>query len=837
MRQYSTKMVVITAFLAMVLAVAAVMAACPPARTDDGAPLGSDKNPVVVPHAVDRITVDGDLCDWSRITALPAPYSKKDAGAVKLAWREDGLYGCAEVKVAKLTVEEIEPWKADCIELWLELDDVRGQAMGVNDCQIVLAAKPSAGAGKCVVLAPRGPIRADAVTAFWKPVDGGYQIEFLIPAKELVPATMAGGTKLAFNYAINKMGKAEEQFFCDKNKDNAYSNPSVWGVIQFDKGAVAEGGAASDPVEPPIAPAMPADPTKPVWASATGVDPYGEWAELTVGKVTQRFRLIKPGTFTMGSPQAEKDMALASDPGCKREELVPETQHEVTISRSFWLADSTCSQGLWYSLMPAKTWVDPKKPLSVVSWDDCQLFIQKLNQRVPHLNVRLPTEAEWEYACRAGTTTAFNFGPLSVVEKKVLNLQYHPILLKSLPPNAWGLYEMHGNLWQWCSDWYGDYAAGAQCDPVGPASGRYRVMRGGCFLDLPWRSRSAYRSWSYPDVRLSGMSIRLAAQFTNESRTQANPVATTSTAIVMAPTTKPVPVAAVSTSSRTPGWASATGTDAMGNWADLTIEKTTQRFRLIKPGTFIMGSPQAEKEAALANALLEYKVATPAWFASEVQHEVKLTQGCWMADTACSQGFWMAVMGSNPSRYRGDSLPANQISWQDSQEFIKKLNALVPGLDARLPTEAEWEYACRAGTTTAFSFGATITPEQACYNGRGEFAGGCNGPCPGAPVPVKSLPHNAWGLYEMHGNIRQWCSDWLADFPGGPQTDPTGPLTSPRGERVSRSGAFFEFPCHSRSAARFGKPESYVEFCCGFRLAASLTKQESSNIRGDGHPD
>ncbi len=565
---------------------------------------------------------------------------------------------------------------------------------------------------------------------------------------------------------------------------------------------------AESPISAQVAPA-PADQATPAWASASGTDQYGSWAELTVGKATQRFRYIHSGTFIMGSPQSEKDVALASDPGCKPEDMVSEVQHEVTISRGYWLADSTCSQGLWYTLMPAAGWFDAKRPLARVSWEDCQVFIKKLNEQVSGLGARLPTEAEWEYACRAGTITAFSFGPFGATGYKLPSTQYHMFPLKSLPPNAWGLYEMHGNLWQWCNDWFGDYATGAQRDPVGPTSGTYRVMRGGCFLDLGWRCRSAYRNLNHSDVRLSGLSFRLALG------------GLTPAPVAVAPD-QPAQPAPVSNDPAKPAWATATGADALGNWADLTIGSATQRFRFIKPGTFTMGSPQTEKDAALACVLLEYKTATRAWFDSEVQHEVTLTKGYWMADCQCSQGFWTVVMGGNPARHRRDNLPADQICWTDSQEFCRKLSARVPGLMARLPTEAEWEYACRAGTITAFNCGAIITPEQVRYNGRHEFAGNCKGPCPNAPTPVKSLPPNAWGLHEMHGNMRQWCSDWLADLPATPQTDPTGPKAA-TGNRVFKGGAWYESPYMIRSAARGGKPDGYVEYCTGFRIVVTAT--------------
>ena len=145
------------------------------------------------------------------------------------------------------------------------------------------------------------------------------------------------------------------------------------------------------------------------------------------------------------------------------------------------------------------------------------------------------------------------------------------------------------------------------------------------------------------------------------------------------------------------------GVDDYGLYADLTVETgITQRFRWIASGTFMMGSPKTEAGRS----------------DDEVQHEVTLSLGYWLADTACTQALWQAVMGENPSLFSNDPHnPIDQVSWDDAQQFIAKLNQRFPDLNACLPNEAQWEYACRAGTTTPFSFGENITPEQVNYNG------------------------------------------------------------------------------------------------------------------------
>ena len=148
-------------------------------------------------------------------------------------------------------------------------------------------------------------------------------------------------------------------------------------------------------------------------------------------------------------------------------------------------------------------------------------------------------------------------------------------------------------------------------------------------------------------------------------------------------------------------------------------------------------------------------------------------------------------------------------------------NGRVSGGGFRLPSEAQWEYACRAGTTTAFSFGSTITPEQVNYNGNYPFAGAVKGLYREKTVPVKSLPPNAWGLYEMHGNVWQWCNDWYGDFSGSAERDPAGPSSG--SYRVIRGGSWRNYAWNCRSAARVRAAPGYRYTGLGFRVAAQAT--------------
>ena len=226
-----------------------------------------------------------------------------------------------------------------------------------------------------------------------------------------------------------------------------------------------------------------------------------------------KFVYIKPGSFLMGSPSGE---AGRND---------DEQQHRVTLTQGFYLQTTEVTQGQWQRVMGE----NPSKfnkcgsdcPVEQVSWNDVQMFIQKLNRMEGKVAYRLPTEAEWEYAARAGTGTAFswgnevscakaNYGKGYVLECKGKNPD-RTTKVASFPPNLWGLYDMHGNVWEWCQDRYGGYPSGPVTNPGGASSGAFRVLRGGGWRYFAWICRSANRHGSTPGSRFDSVGFRLAA--------------------------------------------------------------------------------------------------------------------------------------------------------------------------------------------------------------------------------------------------------------------------------------------------------------------------------------
>ena len=228
------------------------------------------------------------------------------------------------------------------------------------------------------------------------------------------------------------------------------------------------------------------------------------------------------------------------------------------------------------------------------------------------------------------------------------------------------------------------------------------------------------------------------------------------------------------------------------------------KFVWIPPGTFLMGSPKDDPDA----------------YENEIQHRVTLTKGFYMGVYTVTQEQWQAVRGDNPSKFQGEkNLPVESVSWFDCQEFVKKLRE-EDDWPYRLPTEAEWEYSCRAGTTTPFHFGATISTDQANYDGNYTYGNGKKGVFRANPVPVGSFPANAWGLHDMHGNVYQWCADWYGSYPQNDIIDPQGPDSGET--RVWRGGSWNYYPKYCRSASRDWHPPANRYPYLGFRICFSL---------------
>lgn len=476
------------------------------------------------------------------------------------------------------------------------------------------------------------------------------------------------------------------------------------------------------------------------------------------GGVPLAFVTIPAGSYRRGTPETE--LGRDADEG---------PQHEVTISRPFQMGVFEVTQRQWRAVMghnpavfqqaaaPPMTPDDPlDRPVDSVSWLDAQDFLKRLNA-LGLGRFRLPTEAEWEYAARAGTTAPY---PWALTPGRDRTHEFawansrsfattHAVGLK--PANAWGLHDMHGNVWEWCSDWYGPYNAAPQTDPTGPNSGRERVFRGGSWYDFPPVLRSANRHRHLPDGRYTAIGLRLVKEL-----------------------------------------------DSMEERTLLLPGSILLRVVRIPAGRFQMGSPTSEVGRATDEAPVR---------------EVSISRPFWLGAWEVTQEQWQSVMGSNPSTFQpatnASQLPAERVSWIDAQDFLNRLNALGLGR-FRLPTEAEWEYAARAGSSERFSFGDD--PEYRTLANHAWFYSRAEG----RSHPVGTKRPNAWNLYDMYGNVWEWCSDWFAPYPPGPAADPQGPPTGR--EKVIRGGSWFNEPEALRSANRHRHTPESRQTNLGLRL-------------------
>ncbi len=454
---------------------------------------------------------------------------------------------------------------------------------------------------------------------------------------------------------------------------------------------------------------------------------------------------------------------------------------------------------------------------SYISWNDAAAYCQKLSEsegaagRLPtDWQYALPTEAQWEYACRAGTTTRYHFGndvtALSQhawYDQNAINVgetYAHEVGQKLA--NPWGLYDINGNVWEWCRDRYADKLPGGT-DPIGFASGSRRAIRGGSLSTATTYCRSANRNTNAPELRNFNLGFRVTLV----------PVAAVPNASVPTNTDSTSEQPAVQISQQ--NWARQLGRQV--------VEKNSvgMSLTLIPPGDFQMGSPGKELERQ----------------ASELQHPVTIAQPFFLGTYEVTQEEYTQVMESNPSVFSQAGVgrthvagmdtsrfPAENLSWDDAVAFCQKLSQLE-GKAYRLPTEAEWEYACRAGTSSPFSFGENLNGSQANCNGQSPYGTTAAGANLKRPARVGSYAPNAFGLHDMHGNAWEWCADWFDKdyYVALPAKDPLGPVAG--ATRVTRGGAWDYVARGCRSAHRHHNPPSFRNGTSGFRVVCEVASQ------------
>jgi formylglycine-generating enzyme required for sulfatase activity len=253
---------------------------------------------------------------------------------------------------------------------------------------------------------------------------------------------------------------------------------------------------------------------------------------------------------------------------------------------------------------------------------------------------------------------------------------------------------------------------------------------------------------------------------------------------------------------------------------DMIVNSIGMKLVRIPAGKFLMGSPATEPERD----------------ADEEQHEVVISRPFYLGAYEVTQGQYQKVNGKNPAQFpAGGASPVEQVAWSAAVNFCQKLSSLPDEKKAgrvyRLPTEAEWEYACRAGTSTPFAFGADLGSTQANFNGNYPYGVAAVGPYLKKPTKVGSYAPNAWGLYDMHGNVAEWCSDWYDPeyYKRSPRENPTGPEKGVQSTgfgtdfyRVLRGGCWLDEGRGCRSAYRFRLQSTEPYQLVGFRVVCVI---------------
>ena len=499
---------------------------------------------------------------------------------------------------------------------------------------------------------------------------------------------------------------------------------------------------------------------------------------------------LPKGTFDMGSPNGEA--GRDNDEGPVHRVTVSAFaigRYEVTFAEYDKFAQATGR-----SKPDDEGWGRGQRPVINVSWEDATAYAAWLSDQTG-VEYRLPTEAEWEYAARAGTVTPFYTGNCIDTEQANYDGNYtvgdcpkadvyrgKTVEAGSFSANPFGLHDTAGNVHEWVQDWWKDsYSAGVQTNPAGPEQGSYRVIRGGAWDSPPRNVRSAGRAGGVPGNRVSSLGFRLA-------RTEPRQPSDTSQI-------KPPEMVAFKQRVRF----------KMGSERGDSDEKPVHDVTL---SPFEIGKYEV--------TVREFKRFVDA---SGYETEAEKEDGCY-GWTGKNWDKRKEFTWRNLGFEQQDDHPVACVSWNDAQVYIEWLNEKL-NMDYRLPTEAEWEYAARGGTQTEYWWGDEASHEYANYGtddccnplaegkDKWEFTG-----------PVGSFPANLFGLYDTAGNVWEWVEDWYGNYPEEAQTNPIGPGQG--SNRVFRGGAWNSTPRFVRSANRDRRDPGYRVIILGFRLARTI---------------
>jgi formylglycine-generating enzyme required for sulfatase activity/serine/threonine protein kinase len=658
-------------------------------------------------------------------------------------------------------------------------------------------------------------------------------------------------------------------------------------AIPRDAGAVSEGNAGH-PGNAPGRAVVPFDAAKAkrhqeAWAKHLNVP-----VEYT-NSIGMKFRLIPPGEFEMGSTPAEIKEAVAqlagSDPDwieCIKGES---PKHRAVLTQPFYLSVAEVTQGAYQRVTgqnpswfceagPGHKEVEGLNtrsfPVERVTWKDAVTFCNSLNrsENVPSKEgpgrsatrneggYFLPSEVQWEFASRAGTSTRFSAGDadqnLAATGWYAANAGPRPHSTGELQANPFGIFDMHGNVWEWIHDSWDSYDHFHDKPAVdwvaeNEASPR-RGIRGGYWYGAAASCRSAGRD-AYPMGAgnfVIGFRVALSVDFVSQALVSAEkagsgPTTLTKTNAHAWPDDAPKPAIAPLDAAQ-----AKTHQDEWAVYLKVPAEYSNSlgmKFRLIPPGQFRVGCPAEEKAEALAIASDSNREAECVRSEVSTRHVV-LTRPFYLGATEVTQAEYQKVMGLNPSNFARNGptpdyakrvaeldtarFPVEGVAWSDAAEFCAKLSeqerykpyysrrgenvTQLDGNGYRLPTEVEWEVACRAGTTSRFWFGDSIEDlEEVAWISRNSA---------GRTHPVAELKPNPLGLYDVYGNVCEWAHDDWA--PSGPASE--GAIIDPGEQphigaiRIHRGGMWYFDYSLCRSAARITESEPVRSGHIGFRV-------------------
>jgi len=643
-----------------------------------------------------------------------------------------------------------------------------------------------------------------------------------------------------------------------------------------------ENAARSDDVETAVAA------TQEAYAKLKG-NRAGEEREFEIAPgVKMTFSWCPAGEFLMGSPKSEEGRDSRDEDQVKVTLSKGFWISQTEVTQAQWAAvmGSNPLDGIGpYGKPHPESTKGANRPVVGVSWEDAQVFMEKVNASLGSEDggkMALPTEAQYEYAARAGEAGLCPKGSLDEVAWYEGNSggYTHPVGTKKA--NAWGLHDMNGNAWEWVQDCYSVELPGGT-DPIATEMGLNRVIRGGCWIKdaanlrlatRSYRAQMAYQCFSI-GIRIVRSSWPVEASKPNIDPEINGQSVTTITYqgpdlersfVQTGPKNWMSGKVAYNEVKRNEWNVHLQQVDAIDERVQIDLSEMKIHFRGQGPKEvhpILSASKQltAAAEAAIERARLSSAEPSSAqadrgmtntigmklvpiakgklqmgslvrdegYRYAERQHDVTLTRDYYLGAFEVTQAQYLKVMGNNPSSFQGDLVnegdhlnhPVDQVSWEDAVEFCKRLSALpeerAAGRVYRLPTEAEWEYACRSGSRAPFGFGGLELSDD-----YGWFSSNSKG----KSHPVGKKDPNAWGLYDMHGNVMEWCSDWAGDYPEGSVSDPTGPKEGY--SRMIRGGAWLTDAVISKSANRaFHFPPKTRSDYVGFRVA--LSSQELSN--------